>query len=353
MKFDTPRRAAVVAQARLRVGPASAGLRACGWRWAGLWLAAVLTVTAAPKTVFSLAGYANEWAATGWTKVEAARFGGRPELRTEAGRTLVLARYSYYVSDYDVGRRYPVWVAHVDRVDSVLKLAGRKKGPWGREDDEFLPDEQVVEQAQRLKLEHASNESFTNANPPGLPVGFRGAGKITRGHLASNAEMKSLGEPEEGLRSQAESFSLANVVPQMQRHNAPIWAKLEDDCIEWAARMDGVSVISGPVYSPDPKAAPPMNRLFYTEGKDGVALPIPTHLFKVVIGRLDGRTMAVGFLVPHRSDLTPADLAGCVVPIRRIEELTGINFMPKWGANDALEVKADTRWLEWLKTGAR
>jgi DNA/RNA endonuclease G (NUC1) len=324
------------------------------WRWAGvLSLAVALTAGVGARTVYSRAGDATRWAATGWTNEETARFGGRPELRTEAGRTLLLVRYSYFVSNYDLARRYPVWVTHVDRVDSVLKLGGRKKGAWGRENDAFLPDEQVVEQSLRRKLPYATNESFTNANPDGLPAGLKGADKITRGHLASNAEMKSLGEPEDGLKSQAESFSLANVVPQMQRNNAPVWSKLEDDCIEWAALLGGVSVISGPVYSLDPKAPPPMNRLFYTTGRDGVGLPIPTYLFKVVIGRRDGRLVAVGFLVPHRTDLTPADLRECVVPIRRIEELTGINFMPKLGANDALELKADTRWLGWVKESGR
>jgi DNA/RNA endonuclease G (NUC1) len=350
MSSVTPRSAAVAAFVDWRVGASSAR---CAW--AGLWLAAALAVSpisAAPRTVLSHAGDAANWAALRWTAEETARFGGEPVLRSESGRTLLLVRYSFYVSDYDLARRYPVWVAHVDRVDSFLKLVGRRKGEWGRSHDEFKPDERVVEKAQRLKIPYASNESFTNANPPGLPDGPKGDEKITRGHLASNAEMKSLGEPEEGLKSQEESFSLANVVPQMQRHNAPIWAKLEDDCIEWAAKLGGVSVISGPVYSLEPKQPPPMNRLLYTTGKDGVGLPIPTHMFKIVIGRKDGRPVAVGFLVPHRADLKPADLDSCVVPIRRIEELTGINFMPKLGAYDTLKTQADTRWLGWVKAGA-
>ncbi len=350
MKFAPLRRTDVAAHACLRVGFSSPRLRA--WVWTGLWLAVALTVTAAPRTMVSYGGDSTHWTALLWTADETARFGGEPELRSGTGRTLLLARYSFYVSDYDLVRRYPVWVSHVDRVDSVLKLAGRKKGEWGRAGDEFMPDERVVEKSLKCKIPYASNESFTNANPPGLPAGAKGDDKITRGHLASNAEMKSLGDEEEGVKSQAESFSLANVVPQMQRHNAPIWAKLEDDCIEWAAQMGGVSVISGPVYSLDPKGPPPMDKLLYTTGKDGVGLPIPTHLFKVVIGRMDGRMVAVGFLVPHRTDLKPADLESCVVPIRRIEELTGINFMPKWGTNDALEVRADTRWLGWVKNGA-
>lgn len=320
--------------------------------WCVSGMAAVVGPAAiAARTVEASAGDPVNWTATGWTADETARFGGRPELAAgEAGRTLVISRHMYYVSCYDVARRYPVWVAHIDRTDSVLKYGGRKKGAWGRGDDVFLPDEQVALRAARLKLPFATSESFTNANPPELPEGEKGAGKITRGHLASNAEMKSLGEPEEGLRSQAESFSLANVVPQMQRHNAPIWAKLEDDCIEWAARVGGVSVISGPVYALDPKAPPPGDKLLYTTGgKDGVRLPIPTHLFKIVIGMIGGRPAAAAFLVPHRADLVIDDLAGFQVSVRKVEEMTGINFMPKWGRNDAIETAVDPRWRELLK----
>jgi DNA/RNA endonuclease G (NUC1) len=336
--------------------PACARGRRGGFGWAVWVVAAGLLMvggrlTAETRVVESRPGNAVNWTATQWTADEVARFGGRPTVRGEESRVLLLARYSYFVSNYDVARRYPVWVAHVDRADSILKYAGRKKGAWGRGDDVFLPDAQVVEQAGRRKLPFATAESFTNANPPELPEGEKGAGKITRGHLASNAEMKSLGEPEQGLRSQAESFSLANVVPQMQRNNAPIWSKLEDDCINWAAIMGGVSVISGPVYWLDPTQPPPINRLVYTTGRDGTGMPIPTHFFKVVIGRIDGRPAAVGFLVPHRADLTMDELKDCVVPIRRIEEMTGIDFMPKFGANDVLETRKDERWLELLVRG--
>ena len=83
-----------------------------------------------------------------------------------------------------------------------------------------------------------TDASYVNANPIEVPVGEKSYQTITRGHLASNVEMKSLGNPEEGLQSQKDSFSLANVVPQMQRHNAPIWAKLEDECLEAARRPE-------------------------------------------------------------------------------------------------------------------
>ena len=170
--------------------------------------------------------------------------------------------------------------------------------------------------------------------------------KITRGHLASNVEMKSLGDPEEGLQAQKDSFSLANVVPQMQRHNAPIWAKLEDECLEAARKLGTtVGVISGPVYAPEVGQPPPGSEVLFTAGKDGVAIPIPTHFFKVVVARVNGKRVAVGFLIPHRADLGVKDLGRFVVPVRVIEGVTGIDFMPEIRTNDELETKSEARWF--------
>lgn len=194
-----------------------------------------------------------------------------------------------------------------------------------------------------------TDASYSNANPPELPAGEKGYAKITRGHMASNREMKALGDEGEGARSQKESFSLANVSPQMQRHNAPIWAKLEYNCIEWAGKLGQVAVITGPVFSPDPTLPPPANQILYTAGKDGVRIPIPTHFFKVIIGKLHGKTSAVGFLIPHRSDLALVDLNKFAVPIRRIEEIAQINFMPKLGANDGVETAVNGEWLKTIR----
>ena len=131
----------------------------------------------------------------------------------------------------------------------------------------------------------------------------------------------------------------------MQHNNAPIWAKLEDDCLQWAEKLGRVAVISGPVFAPDPALPLPANKVLFTEGKDGVRIPIPTHFFKIIIGKIDGKVAAVGFLVPHRADLSIADLKKCVVPIRQIETLAKLDFMPASGANDAMETTVDERWL--------
>ena len=286
--------------------------------------------------VQSTRGDSAHWTALKWTPEDLVLFGGVPEYRG-AGKHIILVRYQFFVSAYDVDRLTPVWVAHVDEKDSELKDRGRTKGEFSRKDDKFEPDANVVAYAQSLRLPFATNDSFVNANPPELPAGEKGYAKITRGHMASNQEMKSLGDPTEGVQSQKESFSLANVSPQMQHHNAPIWAKLEYDCIEWAAKLGHVAVITGPIFAPDAALPSPANKVLHTAGKDGVRIPIPTHFFKVIIGKVNGRVSAVAFLVPHLADLALDDLKNFVVPIRKIEQVPGINFMPQLGANDAVE----------------
>lgn len=298
--------------------------------------------------VQSTRGDSKNWTALKWSADDIALFGGVPESRGNS-QHLILVRYHFFVSTYDVDRMVPVWVAHVDEKDSALKDRGRTKGEFSRKDDHFAPDANVVAYARSLHLPFATNDSFVNANPPELPAGEKGYAKITRGHMASNREMKSLGDPTEGVLSQKESFSLANVSPQVQHHNAPIWAKLEYDCIEWAAKLGRVAVITGPVFAPDPTLPLPGNRILYTAGKDGVRIPIPTHFFKVIIGTANGKVSAVGFLVPHRADLELGDLKNFVVPIRRIEEVTKINFMPQLGANDAIETVPNGDWLKMIR----
>ncbi len=206
-----------------------------------------------PKTDYlqSERGDAQHWTGLKWRPEEAVLFGGMPR-EAEVRQHLLVLRYGFYVSHYDAEKRVPLWVAHIDRSDSADKAKGRTKGAWGRKDDKFTPDSKIVLYAKSRKLPFVTDASYVNANPLELPVGEKSYQKITRGHLASNVEMKSLGDPEEGLQAQKDSFSLANVVPQLQRHNAPIWAKLEDECLEAARRLGTtVGMISGPVYAPE------------------------------------------------------------------------------------------------------
>lgn len=92
---------------------------------------------------------------------------------------------------------------------------------------------------------------------------YRGSG-YSRGHMAAAADMHS----DEAM---AQSFSLANMVPQDQTHNAGAWSRIESDTRKYVMRAAGdVYVFTGPVYGAQPA----------TIGEGRVA--VPAYLFKVV-----------------------------------------------------------------------
>jgi len=321
--------------------------------WFGLFATCIAafacSVSFAAQPFQSAIGDPENWTATKWSKADTDRFAGMP---TTTGREIrnILVRYTYYVSDYDLENRVPLWVAHTVGKDSELKARGRtgKGTRWDRKGDGFSTDPNVRWAAGQAKRRFVSNGSYTEANPPELPETRET--KITRGHMASNVEMKSQGTEDDGDQSQSESFSLANACPQMQAHNNPIWSKLEDQCLTWARTKNGVAVISGPIFVPVAGEALPIGKQLETDGgRDGVKIPIPTAFFKVIISVDQGKRTAVGFIVPHRNDLfdkTKVDrgLAALIVPIRDIEKATGINFMPALGPNNHLERSSAMDW---------
>lgn len=91
----------------------------------------------------------------------------------------------------------------------------------------------------------------------------------SRGHMAAAADMSS-------EKAKAQSYSLANMVPQDPKHNGGAWSQIEQDTRRYIRRAKGdVFVFTGPVFD----AAPP------TIGAGQVH--VPSAIFKVVY---DART---------------------------------------------------------------
>ncbi|WP_341666803.1 DNA/RNA non-specific endonuclease [Alcaligenes sp. SDU_A2] len=92
---------------------------------------------------------------------------------------------------------------------------------------------------------------------------YRGSG-YSRGHMAPAGDMSS----EQGM---AQSFSLANMVPQNQIQNGGPWNQIEGDTRKYVLRAAAdVYVFTGPVYAAGPA----------TIGDGRVA--VPSHVFKLV-----------------------------------------------------------------------
>lgn len=132
---------------------------------------------------------------------------------------------------------------------------------------------------------------------------YRGSG-FDRGHMAPAGDMSN---PE----AMAQSFSLANVVPQDARHNAGAWNKIEQDTRKYILRASGdVYVLTGPVYAQQPE----------TIGDGRVA--VPTYLYKLVYDSATGRS----WVHWHTNDATE-NVAGTPIAYDAFVRLTGIRAL--------------------------
>lgn len=128
----------------------------------------------------------------------------------------------------------------------------------------------------------------------------------SRGHMAPAGNMAT---PE----AMAQSFSLANMAPQNQTHNAGAWNRIEEDTRRYIRRAQGdVYVFTGPVYS----AQPP------TIGDNRVA--VPSHFFKLVYDPSTRRAWA------HWQAHQPDTRVGAPIDYAEFVRRTGLHLLPDY-----------------------
>lgn len=133
---------------------------------------------------------------------------------------------------------------------------------------------------------------------------YRGSG-YSRGHMAPAGDMHT-------ADAMAQSFSLANMVPQNQRHNAGAWSRIEQDTRKYVMRAQGdVYVFTGPVYADQPEKI----------GEGGVA--VPSHLYKVVYDATTGRSWV------HWQANNPDTQAGTPITYDEFVRRTGLRLLPQ------------------------
>lgn len=108
----------------------------------------------------------------------------------------------------------------------------------------------------------------------------------------------------------AQSFSLANVVPQNAQHNGGAWNKIEQDTRHYVRRAKGdVFVFTGPVFT---DSSPSI-------GDNGVR--VPTYLYKLVYDATTQRSWA------HWQANREGEVAGPPISYRELVKRTGIEFL--------------------------
>jgi endonuclease G len=109
-------------------------------------------------------------------------------------------------------------------------------------------------------------------------------------------------------KGMAESFSLANVVPQNSSNNRRIWSRIEQSVRRLVEQSGDAYVVTGPLFS---------GRQLQTIGESRVL--VPTQLYKVVY--LPGRDLAFAVVV----DNTPTN-EYTVKTVRELEAMSGLQF---------------------------
>lgn len=130
-----------------------------------------------------------------------------------------------------------------------------------------------------------------------------------RGHMAPAGDMPT-------PLAMAQSFSLANMVPQAPEHNRGVWAKsVEKATRNYAARAAGdVYVITGPVFVPSVAESPNIG-----PGK----VRVPKYLFKLVYDQTKNRAWA------YWSENNNATRASKPISYTELVKRTGIEFLPE------------------------
>jgi endonuclease G, mitochondrial len=170
----------------------------------------------------------------------------------------------------------------------------------------------VAERLNRAQLldadgEKRTNNFFADARLPYAERAalddYKGSG-FDRGHMAPAGDMPT-------AQAMAQSFSLANIVPQAPVNNQRSWKGIEQATRKYAMRAQGdVYVITGPVFDGNLEQI----------GPGGVL--VPTYLFKLVYDAVSGRAWA------HWIENTNTARAGRPISYRELVQRTRIEFLP-------------------------
>jgi endonuclease G len=126
-----------------------------------------------------------------------------------------------------------------------------------------------------------------------------------RGHMAPNGDMPD-------RRSQQESFTLANMVPQDGENNRHVWAGIEAVVRKMAQREGDLYVLTGPAF------------VGARLGRIGNVL-VPSHLYKLVYS--PRQNAGAAYFIENR-----ADAEYQIISIAQLEERIGIDLLPSLSA---------------------
>lgn len=184
-------------------------------------------------------------------------------------------------------------ILHSGQAKTPVFVAQRLNRQMLNQAQEIERKDRFYEEARLPSAERASLDDYRNSG-------------YSRGHMAPAADMHT-------AEAMAQSFSLANMVPQNQRQNGGPWAKIEGDTRKYIMRAKGdVYVFTGPVYAD------------HSESIGAGQVAVPTHLFKLVYDATTGRSWV------HWQENGPEARAGRPIPYEDFVQRSGLRLL---GAN--------------------
>lgn len=161
---------------------------------------------------------------------------------------------------------------------------------------------------ERVTVPHPERQNAFHADPNISPSDraelddYKRSG-YDRGHMAPSGDMAD-------EKSQYESFSLANMIPQNSDNNRHLWEGIESTVRDLAKRRGELYVVTGPIFY-----GSELKRL------NGRVL-VPTYIFKAVYD--PAKNEAAAYLVRNADGKSYTKIS-----ITDLDKLTGINVFPK------------------------
>ncbi len=210
-----------------------------------------------------------------------------------------IIQHSAITIGYDEEHEVPRWVAYVLRREHLKDCFDRG--------DNFKADPQV-------------------RTGSALPTDYRQSG-YDRGHIAPAGDMKWSKE------AMQESFYMSNITPQTPGMNRGRWASLETLVRAWAKQGDETIIISGPVLRDG------LPRI----GSTGIS--VPEQHFKALLTIRNGKKSMIAFLMGQNP--TEGSLETYALPVKDIEEITGLNLFPHLSSTEQARLESRIEWEQW------
>lgn len=248
------------------------------------------------------------FATCAWHLVEDEKIATQPQLprginllEVVTGSTLPQQRISYSGMEisFNPQAHIPNWVAWELTADETRGTVGRET--------KFYADNQVYGCAEHYDYNYSGYD---------------------RGHMAPAGDMKWSRE------AMHETFSMANICPQVKSLNTGAWKRLEEKCRQWAKADSAIVIICGPILSEQP-----------IEYIGDTRVAVPRSFFKVILAPYAHPARGIGFIMPNGK--VPGGMQAAAVSIDEVERITGHDFFSALPDNIENEVESQCDFHYW------